>query len=117
MKSLKLLVVLFFLTASQDSVAAWLNTSGKVTGIVTYMRSETILVTLSSSGTNVAECSSTVTFAISSSMSTEGRSRMYAMLLSAQATGRTIIVSYNEAGSCEAWGATQNVYRRIVRLR
>jgi hypothetical protein len=117
MKYFKFLAALLFLIVSQTSIAGWLDTSGKVTGIVTYMGSETILVTLSSPGTHVAECSSKVTFAISSAMSTEGRSRMYAMLLSAQATGRNITVSYNEAGSCEAWGANQNVYRRIVRLR
>jgi len=117
MKFFKLLAALLFLIVSQKSVAAWLDTSGKVTGIVTYMGKETILVTLSSPGVNVVECLSTNTFAISSAMSAEGRSRMYAMLLSAQATGRNITVSYNEAGSCEAWGANQNVYRRIVRLR
>jgi len=115
--NMKLLIALFLLIPSQQSLASWLDTSGKVTQLVTYMHNETILVTLSASGAKVAECSNTQTFAISASMSAEGRSRMYAMLLSAQTTGRTITVSYNESGSCEAWDANQNAYRRIVRLR
>lgn len=114
---LKLLTALLLVTVSQQCVASWLDTSGKLTSLVTYMGKETILVTLDVSGSKVAECSNTRTFAISSSMSPEGRSRMYAMLLSAQATRRPVTVSYSESDGCEPWGATQNVYRQIVRLR
>jgi hypothetical protein len=113
----KLITAFSLLIAPQQCMASWLDVSGKVTNIITYAHTETILVNLDVSGANVVECSNSRTFAISSTISAEGRSRMYAMLLSAQATGRSITVSYNSAGGCEAWGATPNTYRRIVRLR
>lgn len=94
-------LVLFALSFSSDAV--WLNTGGKVTGLITYAHTETILVTISNPGADVAECSSKGVFAISSSVSEEARTRMYAMLLSAQATGRNVTISYNDVGNCEPW--------------
>lgn len=111
----KVFITLLLLTISQPSFA--LSTSGKITSLVTYSTTETILVTLEDAGTKVDECSSATTFAISKSISAEARARMYAMLLSAQATGRTVTLSYAPVGSCEPWGSNTTAYRKIVRLR
>lgn len=108
-------LTLFVLSFS--SAAAWLDVGGKVTGLITYASKETILVTITNPGADVAECSNKNVFAISGSMSSEARARMYAMLLSAQATGRNVVISYNSVGNCERWDANQNAYRRIVRLK
>jgi len=111
---------LFFLTlllASINSYAVWINTSGTVESIITYSGRETILVGLSSDGTDVEDCSSKTTFAISKDMSEEGRARMYSMLLTAKTTGETVTLSYSDTGGCEEWDSNTNVYRRIVRLR
>jgi hypothetical protein len=105
------------LLMSASSHAVWLNTAGKVTHIITYAGRETILVNISSDGSPVAECSNKTTFAISASISEEARARMYAMLLSAQATGRDVVLSYNDVGGCEPWGSNASVYRKIVRMR
>ena len=114
---MKYLFTLMLFTLSFSSSATWLDAVGKVTGLTTYAHTETILVSISSPGADVAECSNKSTFAISSTMSAEGRARMYAMLLSAQATGRNVVISYNSVGNCEPWGPNQNAYRRIVRLK
>jgi len=113
----KYFLVLVFFLFSIKSYAAWLDTSGTVVGITTYASTETILITLSANGRDVQECASKNVFAIGKDLSVEARARMYSMLLAAQATGRTVVVSYSEADGCEPWGSTQNVYRRIVRLR
>jgi|GEM_PF-1574333 len=113
---IKYLLALMLITSSAPSFAVWLNTAGKIKEIITYAGRETILVNLDGSGTKVNECSNTRTFAISKSISAEARSRMYAMLLSAQATGKNVTLSYNDVGGCEPWGSTANVYRTIVRL-
>ncbi len=96
---------------------SWFDTSGKVVSIITYAHTETILVNLDNSGTNVTECSSSATFSISKSMTPETRTRMYSMLLAAQASDRTVVISYNETGGCESWYATASAYRSITRLR
>lgn len=114
MKYCLLLLALFSVSSFS---AYWIDTAGKVTAIITYAGTETILVTLSNHGTDVAECASKTTFAVSKSISAEARSRMYAMLLSAQATGRNITVSYSNIGGCEPYGANANAYRKIARLR
>ncbi len=114
MKNIVVFIVLF---VSGGVNAAWLNSTGTVKDIITYSSRETVLVNLSISGAVVDECSNETTFAISKELSPEARARMYSMLLSAQATGRTVVVSYEDSGGCESWGSSPNVYRKIVRLR
>jgi hypothetical protein len=108
--------VLFF-TISQVSNAAWVEASGEVNRIMTYATTDTILITLSSSGTSVPDCSNTSEFAISKSASEESRARMYAMALAAKTAGTTITVAYEESGGCEPWGSNTSVYRTIRRMR
>ncbi|TDF39834.1 hypothetical protein EYS14_10080 [Alteromonadaceae bacterium M269] len=99
------------------SFAAWLNTSGKVTSLVTYATTNTILVGLSVDGADVAQCSNKTTFAISKDIDAEARARMYALLLAAKTADTTVVVSYQDAGGCEPWSSNPSVYRRIVRLQ
>lgn len=47
----------------------------------------------------------------------ERRARMFSMLLAAKASGTPVIVAYSDVGGCEPWGADQNAYRKIIRLR
>ncbi|WDD98161.1 hypothetical protein [Thalassomonas actiniarum] len=98
------------------SHAIWHSTTAKVKSISTYSGMETILVNLESDGIAVNECSNKATFAISKNISAEARARMYAMLLSAEATGKAISVAYADVGSCEPLGSTPNVYRTILRM-
>ena len=105
------------LLASVASKAAWIEASGKVNSIAIYSSTETILVTLNSHGAPVTGCSNTSAFAVSNSMSPEGRARMYAMLLAAKTAGTVITVAYDELGGCEPWGSNQSVYRIIRRMR
>jgi hypothetical protein len=102
---------------SSYASAGWIDTAGSVEHITTYGHTETILVKLSVNGTDVAECSSKVSFAISKSISEEARARMYSMLLAAQASGRNVRVSYDNVGGCEPWDANGNVFRKIDRLQ
>lgn len=113
----KLIVFVFLYILSTSANATWLNSSGKIVNIITYANKEAILVTISTNGIDVAECSNKSVFAISASISSEARARMYSMLLSAQATGRNITVAYNDVGGCEPWDSNSSVYRRINRLR
>jgi len=113
----KLVTFVFLCVLSTSANAVWLNSTGKITGIITYAGKETILINISASGADVEECLNKNTFAISSSISPEARARMYSMLLSAQATGRNVTVSYNDVGSCEPWDSNSSVYRKIVRLQ
>ena len=113
---LTLTIILLFIS-SNTYAASWISTSGTVENIITYAHPETILVDLSTDGTNVGECSNKKTFAISKSMSTEGRARMYAMLLSAQATGRVVTISFLDVDGCEPWFSTLNVYRKITIIK
>jgi len=114
---MKFLVFLIGLILSAYSNAAWIDTSGKVTSIITYAHTDTIIVNISAVGTDVTECSNKASFVISKSIGSEARTRMYSMLLSAQATGRTVVLAYNNTGGCEPWDANANAYRKIVRLR
>ena len=107
-------ILIFMLPIS--SYAAWISATGKVDRVVTYGHNNTILVYLSSHGKAVTECSNTNGFAISKSIESEARSRMYSMILAAQALGREVTVSYNDAGGCEPWDANSSVYRKITRL-
>lgn len=105
------------LVVSNATFAAWIDVSGNVTSIVTYGHRETILVSLSSAGAEVGGCMNKTGFAISQTMSPEGRARMYAMLLAAKTTDTPVTISYNDVGNCEPWDANQAVYRKITRLR
>ncbi|GLX84527.1 hypothetical protein tloyanaT_07790 [Thalassotalea loyana] len=113
---MKKLISVAALLFSFNSNAAWIDASGAVTSLVTYASTETVLVTLSNAGKDTG-CANKVTFAISKDISSEARARMYSMLLAAQSTGRSVVVTYNDTGGCEPWDANQNAYRKIVRLR
>lgn len=113
---MKKIITILALLFSADSAAVWLNTKAKITNIITYSSRNTILVQLEAEGAKVPECSNSNTFAISSTLDPEARARMYSTLLAARSADRPVIVSYNDAGGCEPWGNTSNVYRRIVRL-
>ena len=109
--------LIFMITLTSLPVhAVWLSTTAKVEHITTYATTETVLVTLSKDGADITECSNKTAFAISKDLSSEARSRMYSMLLSAQTTGRDVVVSYNDVGNCEPWGSNANAYRKIVRM-
>ncbi len=114
---MKYMILVVLLTLSTTSNARWLDVSGNVTHLVTYAHNETILVTLDNTGNDVLECSNKVTFAISKTMSPEGRSRMYSLLLAAKTSGSRVTVSYNDVGNCEPWDANPNAYRKITRLK
>lgn len=105
------------LSFSANLYAEFRTTSGAVTDITTYAQTETVLVNLSSAGVPDAGCSNVTTFAIGKDISAEARARMYAMLLAAQAGRRSVVVTHDDTVACEPWGSTQNVYRRIVRMR
>ncbi|TRY28671.1 DUF5992 family protein [Aliiglaciecola sp. M165] len=112
----KALFLLLF-SFSEYSDAAWLNTTGTVSDVITYASTETVLVVLSSNGAPVEECSNTTTFAISKSISEEARARMFSILLAAKTTGSSVTLSYNDVGGCEPWDANSSAYRKITRLR
>ena len=114
---MKILLTSFLLCWSVSSYASWTDTGGQVVSLVTYAHTNTILVTLSKDGTDVEACSNKKTFAISKDIGEEQRTRMYSMLLAAQAVGRDVVVSYNRVGNCEPWDANPSGYRKIVRLR
>lgn len=102
--------------------AGWLSTKGKVQSLVTYASHETVLVTLEDEqgeiipGNGITDCTNKQSFAISRDISTEARARMYAALLAAKTAGTYVTISYSDAGGCEPWDASANVYRKVVRL-
>ncbi len=114
---MKFITAIFLLMFSLHSEARWLDVSGKVLYLVTYANTNTILVTLDQQGSDVSECSSKDTFAISRGLDPEARSRMYSLLLAAKVSDTPVVISFNEVGNCESWSSTQNVYRKITRLR
>lgn len=112
--SFKYIILLMLLSGL--SQAAWLSTSGKVESIVTYSKTNTVLVALTSSGQEVEECSNKTIFAISKDLVPEARNRMFSMLLASEASDTDITVSYLNSGGCEPWDSSPNVYRKIVRM-
>lgn len=117
MKKHIFILIAVCLSSNVFSSEYWIDTTGKVLSIATYATKETILVYLDNNGQDVTECSDKQAFAISNTLSSEGRARMYSMLLAAKTAGTPITVSYTNVGSCEAWGSNNSVYRRIMRLR
>ncbi|WP_028876996.1 hypothetical protein [Teredinibacter turnerae] len=111
---MKKLIGMVSLIISPLANAGWIYTTGKIEKLVSYAHTETILVYLDKTGTNVEECSNKEVFALSSAMSVEGRARMFSMLLSAQARDEEITLSFLDVGGCEAWFSTPDVYRRIA---
>jgi len=87
-----------------------------VKNISTYSSTETILVNLDSHGTAVEDCTNTTTFAISKTISSEARARMYALLLAAKSSNSSVTIAFNDVGNCEPWDANQNAYRIITRI-
>lgn len=114
---MKKLILSAILALPLNSYAVWIEAPGKVTHLITYAHNNTILVTLSSSGTPVADCTSKTMFAISKSIEPEARARMYSKLLAAQVSDQTVTVAYNDVGNCEPWDANASAYRKITRLK
>lgn len=108
--------IILLMLFSGFSQAAWLSTSGKVESIVTYSKTNTVLVALTSSGQEVEECSNRTIFAISKDLVPEARNRMFSMLLASEASDTDITVSYINSGGYEPWDSSPNVYRKIVRM-
>lgn len=106
-----------FLFLSQGVCAYWVDATGKVTSIITYAHTDTILVKLDVAGADVPECSNKSDFSISNSVPEERRSKMYALLLAAKMSGAPVTVSFSHSGSCEPWDSKTSVYRIITRLR
>lgn len=113
---MKFFIIVLLSSVSYSASAVWVNTTGNINSIVNYAHRDTILVSLSSTGSVVSECSDHTVFAVGHSYLPERRARMYAMLLAAQASDRRITVSYNDAGNCEPWDNSPSVYRLISRL-
>ncbi|MGR3971747.1 hypothetical protein [Shewanella sp. 1180_01] len=113
---MKYLFVLCLCMFTGHACAAWVNTTGKITSIVNYAHRDTILVALSDNGMAVSQCSDRTTFAVGDKYTPERRARMYAMLLAAQASERSITISYNDVGNCEPWDSNPDVFRLITRL-
>ncbi|RZM83775.1 hypothetical protein [Pseudoalteromonas rubra] len=96
--------------------AAWITVSGKVKDVNIYSSRDTILVTLDSVTSDInTSCSNKRTLAVSYNLPTERRNRMYSMLLSRQAAGKNVNLTY-ESTSCEPWDSNSSVYSRIVRM-
>ena len=108
-----ILTLLIFLTVNTHA-ASWVSSTGTVKVLATYAHTETIIVEISDDDIGVGTCSNKKAFAISDSMSPEGRARMYSMLLAAQASGRKVTLSYLNEGGCESWFSTHDVYRKIT---
>lgn len=110
-------ILFVFLFLSQGVYAYWIDASGKVTSIITYAHTDTILIKLEVAGTEVPECGNKSDFAISKSVPEERRSKMYALLLAAKMSGTPVTVSFSHSGNCEPWDSNSSVYRMITRLR
>ncbi|ALU44648.1 hypothetical protein [Pseudoalteromonas rubra] len=111
----KLILGCALLMASQAQ-AAWITVSGKLKDVVVYSSRDTILVTLESVTSDInTTCSNKRTLAVSHSLPTERRNRMYSMLLARQTAGKNVSLTY-ETTSCESWDANSAVYSRIVRM-
>lgn len=110
-------ILFVFLFLSKGVYAYWVDASGKVTSIITYAHTDTILVKLEVAGTEVPECDNKSDFAISKSVPEERRSKMYALLLAAKMSGTPVTVSFSHSGNCEPWDSNSSVYRMITRLR
>lgn len=113
---MKYILLLFLFLLSNQAYAVWVSVTGKVTNIVSYAHRDTFLVSLSNVGVAVKQCSDNSTFAVGDSYSSERRERMFAMLLTAQASDRSVTISYSDVGGCEPWDSNPDVFRLITRL-
>lgn len=97
--------------------AAWFNYSGKVDKISVYGERDTVLVKLvphpNLEGLP-AGCTGDF-FALSASWPVERRQQMLSVLLSAQASGRTVTIAYDDAAACASFSANVN-FPAIVRV-
>lgn len=116
----KLIILLFCVFCSTGAFSdekKWIDTQGKVKKLSTYAHTETVLVYLDNPGQSISQCTDTTAFAISHSISSEARSRMFSLLLAAKAAGTPVTVSYLNTGDCEPWDASTSAYRKITRIR
>ena len=112
----KLALILLFLLVTVNVNAVWIGVTGKVTTILLYDSTDSILVIMDSPGTAVAECSNTQTFAINGSLPADRRNQMLSALMMAKASGQSVTIMFNDVGGCVSWGSTSNVYRKIERV-
>lgn len=112
---MKKILGFLLILCSTPSAAAWLSTSGTILNINFYAATDTVLVLLSSYGADTG-CTNKTTFAIDGSLPTERRQQMVSALLSAEASGSTVNVYYEDSGGCVAWNTDSNAYRSIKRL-
>ncbi|WP_276754504.1 hypothetical protein [Pseudoalteromonas marina] len=113
MKKLLITIALLF---SFNAKAVWLNSTGEIESVVIYTSNKILVKLKNNNGGDVVACSSKDFFAISSTYTEEARARMYSTLLAAKLAGRPVTLSYSDVSNCEAWGSSNNVYRRITRL-
>lgn len=95
--------------SSNTATAAWVTTVGKVQAIQTYHQNATILVRLENqpAGPVPPGCTSTDFFAIGSSLSSESRQFFLTQLLSAQARGANINITWDDTSAgCVAYDST-----------
>lgn len=95
--------------------AAWVEVAGTIQGITTYAHTNTVLVALSASG-SAGTCADASIFALDGALPEERRKQLLVMLVSGQARGAVVTLTYDNAGGCVTWDATPNVFRGIVRL-
>lgn len=94
--------------------AAWIVTTSRVVNVAMYAHTDSVLVQLESAGT-AAGCADASVFAIDGGMQVDRRKQLVAALLSAQARGASVAVSYENAGGCISWDGSPNVFRAIAR--
>jgi len=111
-----ILLTLVLSTFASSAKAAWIYTTGKITSVQAYIKTDTVLVKLDVSGTPVPECSNTRTFAIDGDVVADRRKQMLSLLLAAKATEQSVSIAYNDSNGCVAWDSRQNVFRSITRV-
>lgn len=104
------------LVFAANSQAAWLNVTAKVSQIIQYSHTDTILVKLELAGTKIAACSNADHFAINGSLPESRRASLLSSLLAAQAAARPVAIAYDDLGGCVPWDSNPAVYRGITRL-
>ncbi len=119
-RTLKITLVVFLYLVSDalfnPAHAVWINVTGRVDMVSLYTTTDTIVVRLSESGSQVAACSNTTEFAIDGAIPENRRQQLLSVLLTAKASDSEVTIAYNDTGGCVAWGADPNVYRGALRV-
>lgn len=110
-----LAIAIVSLFVMSPAKATWVQATGTITGITNYSHTDTVLIALSVAGA-AGTCADSSIFALDGSMSTDRRKQIFASLLSAQARGVTVTITYDDSGGCVTWDGTPNVFRGIARF-